>query len=376
METLFKMRIEKIVNEIKKYFDVDVIALKSFDALSYLFADMYNPPPNELSIMYVIINTRTLEVTTYVSLLDYFRAIEYYGNTPTARFIPVFSSSLKLPDNVSVVSFEDMRRSIESTLNNAKVVASDNISSCESRLCVNVKPIVDLVRRVKTDVEVSLIGEAIKITEKVLKEIPVLISPGISEKEIAGKLIELALNYGADGIAYSPIVAIGKNTAKPHHSPQNKRFDGAEPILIDFGVRFRGYVSDVTRIFIKKDLPPEYSEIHKYIELICNAIDAVASDLRPSVKASYLDSIARDVLKKEGIDQFFIHGLGHGIGVDVHEQPRLSSNSTDILMHGDVVTVEPGIYIYNKFGIRIEEDVYINESGGKILTSLPRVIYL
>ncbi|MEM0026592.1 MAG: M24 family metallopeptidase [Ignisphaera sp.] len=376
METLFKIRVEKLVNEVKKYFDADVIILRSFDALSYLFADMYNPPPNELSIMYMIINTKTLEAITYISLLDYFRALEYYGNVSMVRFVPVFSSSMKLPNDVSVISFEEMRRFIENALNNARVIASDNMSSCESRLCVNIRPIIDLVRRVKTDAEISLIREAINITERALKEISALIIPGTSEKEITGKLIELVLNYGADGIAYSPIVAIGKNTAKPHHLPQTTRFEGAEPILIDFGVRFRGYVSDVTRIFVKSNLSPEYSEIHKYIELISGVIDAVVSELKPGVKASFIDSIARNLLKKEGLDQFFIHGLGHGIGVDVHEPPRLSSNSTDTLMHGDVITVEPGIYMYNKFGVRIEENAYINESGGKVLTSLPRVIYL
>ena len=221
-----------------------------------------------------------------------------------------------------------------------------------------------------------MIRNAVSITEKAIKDLVTMISIGVSEKELAGKLMELAMQYGADGIAFSPIVAIGKNTSKPHHVPQNTRFEGREPILIDFGVRFRGYVSDITRMIIPKELESTYSQVVSFAEELSEFIDIAVSEIKPNVKANYIDSIVRDKLKERGLATYFIHGLGHGIGVEVHEAPRISPISTDEIFVGDVLTIEPGIYIHNKFGVRIEEDVYIDNTGSKVLTSLQRIIQI
>jgi Xaa-Pro aminopeptidase len=186
----------------------------------------------------------------------------------------------------------------------------------------------------------------------------------------------MAMALGAEGIAFSPIVAIGKNTAKPHHIVQSTVFNGCEPILIDFGVRVRGYVSDVTRMILPKRLCSEYVDVEGDALLISEVIDSVIVNMKPNTTASAIDSVARDKLKERGLDAYFIHGLGHGIGVDVHEPPRISSNSRDTLLPGDTITVEPGVYFFNKYGVRIEEDVYVDENGGKFLTTSPRTLYL
>ncbi len=376
MQTLFKLKIEKIMSEVRKSFDVDLIILRSSDVLSYLFAEIYNPPPNEVSVTSVVIDMRTSSVTAYVSLLDYFRVREYYGDIPMLNIVPFFSWSTTFLDNLNVISSDEMKKNIENLIDKARAIASDSLSACESRLCVNIKPLINKIRRTKLDEEVSMIKNAIRISEKAIEEVSTLIASGISEKDIAGKLIELALSFGADGIAFTPIVAIGRNSAKPHHIPQAVKFSGREPILIDFGVRFKGYVSDVTRILIRSNLSAEYEGVHEYINLLNEVIDTVVKELKSDIKAGFIDSIARDLMKRKNIDTYFIHGLGHGIGVDIHEPPRISSSSADMLVLGDVVTIEPGIYIYNRFGVRIEENVYIDSSGGKLLTTLPRVIQL
>ncbi len=376
MTLLAELKVKRIINEVKSVSDVDLIVLRDKNTLSYLFSELYNPPPEEVSALNVIIDVKKGDANVFTSLLDYNRFIETYRETRALKFTPVFSYNFTLPDGVKVLTFDDMRREVENAITNARIVASDTPSICEQRLCINIRPIIEKVRRQKLNQEVELIRTAVNITEKVLKSLLTYIEPGVTEKSIAGKLIELAYSFGADGIAFSPIVAIGKNAALPHYTPKNVVFNGCEPILIDFGVRFGGYVSDITRMILPQKLCKEYEEVEKVSAIINDAIAAALKTIKPGVLASEADKAARDVLKDHGLDAYFIHGLGHGIGIDVHEPPRLSTTSRDALLEGDVVTVEPGVYVYNRYGVRIEEDVYVGKISSEKLTSLPGVIHL
>jgi len=373
---LIELKISNIVNEVKRFFDVDVILLKSRETLSYLFSELYNPPPEDISVSSVLIDTRRSFATAYISLLDYHRATEVYSNTHSIIFIPVFSYNLTLQNGIKTLTFDDMKKEIEKSIDSVKVLATDTASLCEQRLCCNMKLVIEMLRRRKMEAELELIKKAIEITEKVFINSLTFISPGISEKALSGKLTEMAMTLGAEGIAFSPIVAIGRNTAKPHHIAQNTVFNGCEPILIDFGVRIQGYVSDITRMILPKKLCSEYATIEQHVSLVSEVVDFVLGNLKPNNAASVIDSIARERMKEKGLDVYFIHGLGHGIGVDVHELPRISLNSKDVLASGDTITVEPGIYFFGKYGVRIEEDVYVNESGGRLLTTSPRILYI
>ena len=376
MTLLAELKVKHIIDEVKSISDVDLIVLRDKNALSYLFSELYNPPPEEVSALNVIIDVKNGDVNVFTSLIDYNRFTETYRETKVFKFIPVFSYSYTLPEGVKVLTFDDMRREVENTITNARMIASDTPSICEQRLCINIRPIIEKVRRQKLDQEVELIKAAVSITEKALKSLLTYIEPGVTEKFIAGKLIELAYSFGADGIAFSPIVAIGKNAALPHYTPKNVVFNGCEPILIDFGVRIGGYVSDITRMILPQKLCKEYEEVEKVSAIINDAITAALKTIKSGALASGVDKAARDLLKDHGLDVYFIHGLGHGIGVDVHEPPRLSATSRDTLLEGDVVTVEPGVYVYNRYGVRIEEDVYVGKINGEKLTSLPGVIHL
>jgi len=373
---LIELKVSRIVSEVKKLFDVDVILLRSRETLAYLFSELYNPPPEDVPVSNVLIDVKSSYATAYISLLDYHRANETYSGTHLIDFVPVFSHSLTLQSGVKVLTSDEVKREIESTISSAKAFATDFAAFCEQRLCSNIKPIIEVLRRRKIDAELELIRRAIDITERVLVNSLTFISPGISEKALSGKLIEMAMALGAEGIAFSPIVAIGKNAAKPHHIVQSTVFNGCEPILIDFGVRVRGYVSDVTRMILPRRLCSEYVDVEGNALLISEVIDSAIVNLKPNTAASGIDSVAREKLKERGLDAYFIHGLGHGIGVDVHEPPRISSNSRDTLLPGDTITVEPGVYFFNKYGVRIEEDVYVDENGGKLLTTSPRTLYL
>jgi Xaa-Pro aminopeptidase len=129
-------------------------------------------------------------------------------------------------------------------------------------------------------------------------------------------------------------------------------------------------------MILPKKLCSEYATIEQHVSLVSEVVDFVLGNLKPNNAASVIDSIARERMKEKGLDVYFIHGLGHGIGVDVHELPRISLNSRDVLASGDTITVEPGIYFFGKYGVRIEEDVYVNESGGRLLTTSPRILYI
>ncbi|MEM4848523.1 MAG: M24 family metallopeptidase, partial [Ignisphaera sp.] len=244
-------------------------------------------------------------------------------------------------------------------------------SLCEDIVCVDIRQAIRYIRRSKSIEEIEIIRKAVEITERSIELTASSIKQGLSEIAIASVLERFARELGAEGFAFSTIVAVGENTAKPHHISSHKIFSGTEPILIDFGVRVSGYVSDITRILIPSNVDKSYVELIKIVDSArLNAISAIKS----GTSCNDIDLVARSTLKVHNIHQFFIHGLGHGVGVDVHEEPRLGQTSKDHLIEGDVVTVEPGVYIHGKYGVRIEDLVVVHKDGAHILSKGPKVL--
>lgn len=221
------------------------------------------------------------------------------------------------------------------------------------------------VRCSKTESEIEKIKKAQEITDKAFTEILNFIKPGVTEKEVRMQLEYLLLSLGADAIAFDSVVASGINGAKPHAVPSDKKIEKGEFVTLDFGARLGNYDSDMTRTVAVGEITPEMENIYN---VILEAHDAGRDVLKAGISGFDADKAARDVIKKAGYGEYFAHSLGHGVGIEIHESPRLSQKSTDILKVGDIVTVEPGIYIEGFCGVRVENMYAINRNGYENLT--------
>ncbi len=222
---------------------------------------------------------------------------------------------------------------------------------------------VSLLRRKKDDVEVALITKTCQIGaeayERTLREI----RPGMTELEIAKRLEANIVSLGGEGgwPRSSFIVASGVRSAMPHGRASTKRVCEGEWVTVDFGASYQGYMSDLTRNFALGYVSdPEFLKIHAILH---EAHTRGAQTIMPGCPCLDVDQAARSVIEEAGYGEYFGHGLGHGLGVEIHEMPRLSPRSIDTLAVGDVVTVEPGIYIPNRGGLRIEDDYLVTETG-------------
>lgn len=246
------------------------------------------------------------------------------------------------------------------------LLTSDYLALSEAGFTLNkTNGIFTAFRCSKTEEEIEKIKEAQKITDKAFSEILPFIKAGVTEKEIRAKLEYIMLSLGADGLAFETIVASGANGAKPHAVPSDKKVEAGDFVTIDFGARLNNYDSDMTRTVAVGEISKEMEDVYNIVLL---AHEKGRDALKPGVSCKEADAAARKVIEDAGYGEYFTHSLGHGVGIEIHESPRLSKKSDDILKVGDVVTVEPGIYIENKFGVRIENMYVITRDGYENLT--------
>jgi Xaa-Pro aminopeptidase len=244
--------------------------------------------------------------------------------------------------------------------------ASDYITLTENGFSLTkTKNIFTALRCHKTDDEAERIIRAQKITDEAFNKVLPFIKEGVTEKEVRARLEYIMFSLGADGLAFDTIVASGINGAKPHAVPSDKVIRNGEFVTLDFGARLGNYNSDMTRTVAVGDITDEMKKVYM---TVLHAHEAARDALRPGVNGSAVDKIARDIISSSGYGECFTHSLGHGVGIEIHEAPRLSPKSTDILQVGDVVTVEPGIYIEDLMGVRIENMYVITRDGYKNLT--------
>ena len=225
------------------------------------------------------------------------------------------------------------------------------------------------LRMVKDDQELSMIGEAIRIAEDSLKLTEGLVRVGAREDEISVE-IEYAMRRGGSGpLPFPIIVASGKNGALPHARPGPHKLRAGDLVTIDFGAQYRGYHSDETvTLMVGNDGKREREVYEIVLEAELKAIAAV----KPGVSASVVDEAARGHIRECGYGDYFSHGTGHGVGLDVHEPPRVSFLGEEVLEEGMVITVEPGIYIPGWGGVRIEDMVVVEKRGVQLLTTIPK----
>ena len=222
--------------------------------------------------------------------------------------------------------------------------------------------------------EIDDMRKAVKIAQDALLATIPHIKPGKTEKEIANLLVINLLNAGSEPeLAFSPIIAAGPNSANPHANPSDRKLQAGDMLIIDWGARFNGYVSDITRTFALEYLPEEFGELAKIVLEANQTARALAA---PGVIAKDVDAAARTVISQAGYGENFLHRTGHGIGLNAHEEPYITSFSSTELHAGMTFTIEPGIYLTGKGGIRIEDNIAITANGAETLTSLPREIQI
>lgn len=229
--------------------------------------------------------------------------------------------------------------------------------------------VVEGMRRRKSPQEIEKIKRAVELAQRAYMAVKENIRPGSVERDIALDMEFIMRRAGAEGGAFDFIVASGYRSALPHGSASSKEIQPGDLVILDFGARWEGYHSDITRTL----KVGEWSEWDKEIySLVLEAQEAALEAIKPGMMAKDLDAIARRVIEKGGYREFFGHGLGHGVGLEVHEAPSLSPSSQGILEEGMVFTLEPGIYLPGKGGVRIEDMIYMSPEGPEVLTNLEK----
>jgi len=273
------------------------------------------------------------------------------------KWLPNVISSM----NISSLGFEDtgltyqlysqLQKSIDLLNSNVELIPTSNIVSS--------------LRAVKDAQELKLLEEAAAVSDTAFERMKQQVKPGITEKETAWLLESLLRENGSSAVPFGIIVASGPNAAFPHHSATDRPIGEGDPIVIDFGARVGGYGSDTTRTLCLGEPDSKYKEIYG---VLLKAQQRAIDEIQSGMTGKEADAIARDVIADAGYGEYFLHALGHSTGLEVHEEPGLSETSEDVLVDGMVFTIEPGIYIPDWGGIRIEDMVVLEEGRTRVMT--------
>lgn len=229
--------------------------------------------------------------------------------------------------------------------------------------------LVNQLRASKDEEEISRMVEAQRITDEVFAEIVKFVKPGITEREVAARLVYELLLRGADKVSFDPIVVSGPNGSLPHGIPSDKKIQSGEFVTMDFGCMYGGYCSDMTRTVAVGE-PTE--EMRKVYGIVLQAQLAGLAATKAGLPGKEIDGAARKVIEDAGYGAFFGHGYGHSVGLEIHEGPNASSSEEKIIPEGAAVSAEPGIYLPGKFGVRIEDVAIFTADGCKVLTKSPK----
>jgi Xaa-Pro aminopeptidase len=231
--------------------------------------------------------------------------------------------------------------------------------------------IVEEAAAIKDQSEIACIAEAARIADAAYEEVLPVIRPGVTELGVAARIAASVRMHGGEGDAFEIIVASGSQSAYPHARASRKEIRRGDLVILDFGARYGGYHSDITRTVAVGSIDARQRAMVAAVrEAHLEAVGAA----RAGLKADTLDAVARDVIRRHGLGAAFIHSLGHGLGLRIHERPRVAALSRETLRAGNVITIEPGVYLEGVGGVRIEDDVLIRNSGCSLLTRAPREV--
>lgn len=260
----------------------------------------------------------------------------------------------------SVFKFNTLKKSLSKI--NAKVLDSEILDNK-----------IENLRTIKSNIEIECIQKAQDITEKAYLEILPLIKPGVSERDIALELEYKMKKYGAKGVSFDLITITGTKTSLPHGVPGDNIIKSGDFFTMDIGALYKGYHSDMTRTVAVGNVSDKQKKIY---DIVYNAQLTALEKVSAGVSCSFVDKTARDIISNAGYSKCFGHSTGHGVGLDIHESPNVSPSSNTILSSGMIITVEPGIYIENNFGVRIEDIVLVTNNGYKNFVKLPKELII
>jgi len=279
----------------------------------------------------------------------------YRINGSIFEAVAILAAKLKLKrvffeaKNISFAEF----KLVEASLKQKKI---DFLPTCD---------FIESLRAAKVKDELKKIKKAVSITLEALEFIKTALKPGIKENQIALRLEHFVRGKGAK-FAFDPIIASGINSAYPHAKITNKTISSDESVMVDIGVDFEGYKSDLTRVFFLGRIP---LSLRKAYDIVLGAQQEAIKKIRAGIRASSIDKAARNFIDSNRLGQYFGHALGHGVGLEVHEAPTISSKNNEIIKEGMVFTVEPAVYIPRKFGLRIEDMVLVKQNGCEVLSA-------
>ncbi|MFB6490269.1 MAG: M24 family metallopeptidase [Thermoproteus sp. AZ2] len=306
----------------------------------------------------LVVDVRTGGATLYASRLDYWRAS---AMVKAARVVAIAGSEIppRMPGEELVVA-KDVKEALKGL--GGRIASDGGFGEDASAKLLE-------LRAVKSPEELELMKTALKITEEALSGLgPV---EGLRERDVAAKIYKAMVELGSDGVAFEPIVGSGPNAAWPHYNYGDRRISAGDAVVVDIGARYRLYCADMTRTLLIGPAPQQIKDI---VYAVYEAAKAAERAVKPGAPAREVDLAARKVLEEYGFGRYYIHSTGHGVGVEVHEPPRVAATSEDALREGMVITIEPGVYVNGVGGARIENMVYVASTGAEVLNKLPYII--
>ncbi|MBE6787046.1 MAG: aminopeptidase P family protein [Ruminococcaceae bacterium] len=231
----------------------------------------------------------------------------------------------------------------------------------------------DQLRAIKSEREIGLIKSAQELTDTAFQHILNYIMPGKTEKEIALELEFFMRKNGAEAVAFDTIAVSGKNSSLPHGVPTEKPLEKGDFLTMDFGAKLGGYCSDMTRTVAISGITPKQKEVYN---IVLKAQQMALESIKEGKICKDIDAVARNYINQSGFEDCFGHGLGHSVGIDIHESPSFNTKDITVLKDGMVLTVEPGIYIENEFGVRIEDMIVVTQNGCNNLTKSPKELII
>lgn len=350
------MRIEKAVNLIKK---TDADALILFDESNMHYFCGFSPSEGIVIILkdgtgYHIVDSRYTETAQNHAKETGLKVCE-----PDGSFTD-FVAELFKKANVKKAAFED------ETISFKRYNLYKEKTGCKF---IGIGDALMRIRNVKEPEEIEYMKKANEIAEKSLAELLNHIKPGKTEKELQAYFDYIMLNNGSDGVSFDTILLTGAHTSLPHGVPSDKKVQKGDFVLIDFGATYKGYHSDMTRTFAVCSASEEMKELYN---LVLSANIAGINALKPNTPCADVYKAAYDVLETKNMGKYFRHSLGHGVGLDIHEGFNASPRSKDTFVPGNITSIEPGIYIPDKFGIRIEDVCLVTENSNEDISTFPK----